>query len=160
MRRLVILFLLFICLLAGGLQVQRAFASRNSSSQQKLRTFRFGNVELQLEVAKTDAERRKGLSGRSRLESNQAMVFLFPEADIYDFWMKDTYFPLDILWLYQGKVVDMTTLPAQIAGKAPAQYSPKAIADQVIEVSAGLAKAQEIGIGSVLQIPKLCKEIP
>lgn len=155
MKRIGIFFLVFLCLLTGGLQVQRVFASRNVVSQQKTHTLHFGKIELQLEVARTDPERQKGLGGRSKLETNRGMLFLFPEANIYDFWMKDTHFPLDILWLSQGKVVDMTTLPAEVAGKAPAQYSPKATADQVLEVSAGLSKAQGIGIGSVLQLPKL-----
>lgn len=50
-----------------------------------------------LEVAKTLLERRIGLSGRGKLGERSGMLFVFDEPGKYNFFMQDTFIPLDIL---------------------------------------------------------------
>jgi uncharacterized ACR, COG1430 len=50
-----------------------------------------------LEVAKTPLERRIGLSGREKLGEWSGMLFVFDEPGKYNFFMQDTFIPLDIL---------------------------------------------------------------
>lgn len=59
-----------------------------------------------VEVAKTIAERQKGLMFREKLDENKGMLFVFEQEDIYPFWMKNTLIPLDIIWVNgQNKIV-------------------------------------------------------
>jgi uncharacterized protein len=51
------------------------------------------------EVAGTQAARRIGLSNRVGLAQNCGMLFIHPRTGFHPFWMKDTRFPLDILWM-------------------------------------------------------------
>ncbi len=48
--------------------------------------------------ANTDELRMKGLSGREGLPKDTVMLFSFPVAGKYGFWMKDMKFAIDILW--------------------------------------------------------------
>jgi uncharacterized membrane protein (UPF0127 family) len=55
-----------------------------------------GDVPVQVEVADDEDERARGLMGRTELEENAGMVFLFPEETRGAFWMKNTLIPLSI----------------------------------------------------------------
>ncbi len=57
------------------------------------------NVVIQAEVVSRLADLRQGLSGRDSLPTDYGMLFVFPKSDIYEFWMKDMKFPLDIIWI-------------------------------------------------------------
>ncbi|HYF10223.1 MAG TPA: DUF192 domain-containing protein [Candidatus Paceibacterota bacterium] len=101
-----------------------------------------------VEVATTSAAIRKGLSGRARLEEDEGMLFLFPAPDIYRFWMPDMRFPLDIIWIYDGMVADISRDVSNDFDPAnPRFYSPRTKVDTVLEVNAGYAKRHGIEIG-------------
>ncbi len=106
-----------------------------------------------LEVAKTPEQHRIGLSGRTQVPAGTGMVFLFDAPGAYAFWMKDTLVPLDILWLRDGKIVDLVTLPATLPDGVPALHRPTAIADRVVELPAGTAAELGIGVGDPIFFP-------
>ena len=64
-----------------------------------------GGKNFSLEIASNEPSRELGLGQRDTLAENAGMIFAFPRLDKYGFWMKDTKFPLDILWLNQNCVV-------------------------------------------------------
>ena len=81
--------------------------------------------ELKLNIASTPQARAKGLSGRATLERNQGMLFLFTAPGVYGFWMKDMKFPIDIIWLNDRKVVDLTpNVPVPVKGQPLESYVP------------------------------------
>ena len=57
------------------------------------------NVEFDVELAQTPAEREKGLSNRAELCDQCGMLFIFENNNYHSFWMKDTLVPLDIIWI-------------------------------------------------------------
>ena len=64
-----------------------------------------GGKNIVVEIADTDATRAQGLSGRPSLETSHGLMFIFDKPGIYGFWMKDMYFPIDIIWIGKdGKV--------------------------------------------------------
>lgn len=58
-----------------------------------------------LEIADTSKEREQGLMYRKYLKDNGGMLFVFEKTGWYPFWMKNTYIPLDIIWLNENKEV-------------------------------------------------------
>jgi uncharacterized membrane protein (UPF0127 family) len=91
------------------------------------------------EIADTTPKRIAGLSHRRTLPEHSGMLFLFDQPGIYPFWMKGTYIPLDIIWLSDKQVVDVTSLEPEHYPNIPS-YTPKQIADAVIEMNRGEAE--------------------
>ena len=62
-------------------------------------------VSLKLEVADNDAARLTGLMERKEIPANTGMIFDFGKPDYYSMWMKDTYVPLDMIFINNDGVV-------------------------------------------------------
>lgn len=108
-------------------------------------------LTIALEVARTDAERAQGLMFREFLEPGAGMVFLFPRADVYPFWMKNCHFPLDIVHTTaDGTVVDVLANVPPCASDPCPSYAPKGKADTVVELNAGVAAANGVVPGARL----------
>ena len=91
---------------------------------------------FQLEVAQTPQQQSLGLMFRSELPDNRGMLFPFPSPRRASFWMKDVPVPLDMVFLYQGKVVAIITAPP-CTTKPCDTYGPgNQIVDQVLELRA------------------------
>jgi len=111
-----------------------------------------------VEIADTQKKRQRGLQHRTQLDPISGMVFVFDQADVYSFWMKNTVVPLDIVWVRQGRVVQITeNVPPQagVPDSQLRQYTPNTAVDSVIEFSAGIVKSAGILVGDevVLQTP-------
>ena len=52
-----------------------------------------------VEIAETRSQRQRGLMFRSDLPQNTGMLFDFGEETQLSMWMKNTFIPLDIIWL-------------------------------------------------------------
>ena len=65
-------------------------------------------VSLEVELARTDAQRTTGLMYRTKLEDGKGMLFIFESDQVLSFWMKDTYIPLSIAYIgYDGTIIDI-----------------------------------------------------
>ena len=82
-------------------------SNTKKSSQLKVQTIseNIGGKNFSLEIASDDQSRQLGLGKRDSLGEDQGMVFVFDKPDKYGFWMKDTRFPLDIIWLNENCMV-------------------------------------------------------
>ena len=56
-------------------------------------------IYYHVEVAKTNEEQVKGLMYRLELKKNEGMLFLFDNEKNTSFWMKNTFIPLDIIFI-------------------------------------------------------------
>jgi hypothetical protein len=107
------------------------------------------------EVAQTAEEREKGLSGRASLGKNEGMLFVFPEPTYPSFWMKGMLFPIDIIWLNDAYVVDVTkNLPLPEGGDDYKTYEPQLPVTYVLEVPAGWADKHDIAEGMPYRIER------
>lgn len=110
-------------------------------------------IDIPVELATTDDERRMGLSGRSSLDADKGLLFVFETPGIYQFWMPDMNFPIDILWIEDGKVVDVDEQVSNIFDqKKPSYYSPSAPVRYVLEVNAGFVREHDISIGDPVDL--------
>lgn len=60
---------------------------------------RVGSQTIRAEQAISAQQQRIGLSGRACIGHDQGMLFAFEKPGQYSFWMKDMYFPIDIIWM-------------------------------------------------------------
>jgi uncharacterized membrane protein (UPF0127 family) len=58
-----------------------------------------GAHHYQVEVADNDASRERGLMYRRQMAANHGMLFEFPTRAPVTFWMKNTYLPLDMVFI-------------------------------------------------------------
>lgn len=108
-----------------------------------------GDKTLAVEVRQTKEERNLGYSGRASITDQQGMVFIFDEPARPLFWMKDMMFPLDVIWIRDGQVIQIhENLPE------PTKDNPKvatmianAEIDMVLEVNAGWVSRMGISVG-------------
>lgn len=94
-------------------------------------------VVLKVELARTHAERERGLMNRRSLAAKAAMAFLYPEPHRGGYWMKDTLIPLDIAFAdARGKILRIFTM--QPCRRDPCRiYDPRVAYRSVLEVNAG-----------------------
>jgi uncharacterized membrane protein (UPF0127 family) len=110
---------------------------------------------FELEVARTPLQQQIGLMFRDELPDHRGMVFLYtPPARPVRFWMLNTRVPLDIIFLYQGKVVYLAeSVPGCPQLPCPS-YGPldDRWVDQVVELKGGTAKKLGLDVGDPLVV--------
>jgi len=101
-----------------------------------------------IELARTEEERRQGLSGRESLVEDRGMLFIFSAPAVYTFWMNQMKFGLDFVFINGEEVVDLTeNIPYPKDGEPPQSVIAKHRFDKVLEINAGMVKKWKIKIG-------------
>jgi uncharacterized membrane protein (UPF0127 family) len=59
----------------------------------------FEDHRFEVEIADSSEERARGLMNREFLGENSGMLFVYEEENDRSFWMKNTFIPLDIVFL-------------------------------------------------------------
>ncbi|MFZ2200105.1 MAG: DUF192 domain-containing protein [Microgenomates group bacterium] len=109
-------------------------------------------IDLTVELAQNTKQWEKGLSDRADLGEVDGMLFIFPEYHIPLFWMKDMRFPIDMIWLSNGKVVNITpNAQVETTDKLPT-YSPSVPVNMILETRAGWAEENNITIGDEISL--------
>ena len=101
-------------------------------------------ISYSVEVADTPTLQRQGLMYRTNMPPNQGMLFVFDQSKPVSMWMKNTYIPLDMLFVDQegiirhihknAKPLDKTVITCPI----PVKY--------VIEINAGQVQKNQIQV--------------
>ena len=109
--------------------------------------------KIDIEIADNFYERETGLMHRYSMETNQGMLFIYPDEALRSFWMQNTYIPLDLIFFdsdstavsfqENAKPMDETSLPSGV----PAQF--------ILEINAGLVEDWGIETGDKIDFEKL-----
>ena len=159
MRKFIVQAILLLLVAGGALFLFKSPADINVPfvpEKTIVRSIEINNAKITAEIANSQAKRRKGLSGRAALASDEGMLFVFEESGKYPFWMKGLNFPLDFIWIKGDKVTEVLE---NVAPPAPGQrdedlpiYQSKEDVDKVLEVSAGTAQKFNIKAGDTVKI--------
>ena len=107
------------------------------------------DVQLSIEIAATPQERNAGLSGRTGLDENAGMLFVFQQRG-NGFWMKDTTIPLSVAFIGACgdilHIADMEPLSLQL-------INPDVPYGFGLEVNQGWFARNEIAVGDRVVLP-------
>jgi uncharacterized protein len=107
---------------------------------------------VNVEIASSDKERMAGLQFRKFLLMDSGMLFVFQKKGRYNFWMKDTLIPLDMIWMDESRRIvhiEKNVLPCK--NDPCPSYSPEQDAMYVLEINTGEAKRMELKEGDILE---------
>ena len=104
-----------------------------------------GGHKIEPYVADTPAERDDGLQGFDGLAAGEGMVFVYPDAEVRTFGIKDVAFPIDVVFIGPDlKVSGIVPLSpgddTRIKSPGPAPFA--------VELPHGWAAEKGIGVGS------------
>lgn len=146
----------FICLSIVGLFASTLAVA--SDSEQLDRIFKRSTLQIatpdarvhrfRIWIADDDARRARGLMFVQHLEDDQGMLFIYPSTREVSMWMKNTYIPLDMIFIdAAGKIVHV------VANTTP--HSLETIGSSepvraVLELKAGMAARYKIARGALV----------
>ena len=102
-----------------------------------------------IEIAEKEEELMRGLKYRETMAENQGMLFIFEFPDIYDFWMQDTYLPLDILFIASDGTINY--IYEKAIPFSENRITPSSLHKYVLEVNAGTVKKFNIKTGDKIK---------
>ena len=110
--------------------------------------------KFEVEIAKTDAQKEKGLAKYNKISNNFAMEFPFEKAGYYAIWMKDMKFSIDIIYINKNKIVQIfKNVPyPKSDNKSLTIYKPDVPADLVLEINGGLSQKYNFKKGDSVKI--------
>ena len=104
-----------------------------------------GMHRIEAEVASNNAERATGLMNRPSMPIHRGMLFVFPEAGVQCFWMKNTLIPLSIAFLDDaGRIVQIADMQPQSLDNH-CSVKPVRFA---LEMNAGWFKRRGLAVGA------------
>ena len=143
MRLLVIvsLFLMYnLCEVSASAKSELSIITSNGSKHNFL-----------VEVARTEEEKKIGLMFRKTLAKNAGMLFLYKREALRLMWMKNTFIPLDILFIDKKGVIKRVvkrTVPHSLA-----TISSRQSVLAVLELRGGITSSLEIKKGDRIEHP-------
>ena len=103
-----------------------------------------GEVTVKAEAVRTPERLNLGLSYRRELPEGRGMLFFMPQMEMQTFCMRGMNFPLDFIWISEGRVAGITrNVPASFPGEVP---SPAPV-NYVLEVPSGFAEKYGVKVG-------------
>lgn len=110
-----------------------------------------GEIPITVEIVSSDADRAKGLSGRTEMKTS-GMLFVFEKNDRHGIWMKDMLFSIDIIWIDESltvvgieRGVSPDTYPKTFRPPVPVRYA--------IETEERYTETFGINVGNKVRLP-------
>ena len=108
-----------------------------------------GSYAFNVEIAATNAERQRGLMYRTSMDGNHGMLFDMGRTALATFWMRNTFLPLDIIFIGDnGRVV---SIAAEAEPKSDKLISSVAPVRFVLELNAKKARLMHLKIGDTVR---------
>jgi uncharacterized membrane protein (UPF0127 family) len=109
-----------------------------------------GAPQVEVELARDDAARERGLMYRTSMPEGRGMLFSWQEERVRNFWMHNTCIPLDMLYVTREGIIAGILEQVPTLNDAP-RGIPCPVA-HVLELNAGWARAHGLAPGMKLKI--------
>jgi hypothetical protein len=110
-----------------------------------------GRHAFQIEIANNDATRERGLMDRRYMAADRGMLFEFDREAPVSFWMKNTYIPLDMIFIAPSGVVTHIAANAEPLSERVIPSGGPCIA--VLELAGGTAASIGLKVGDKVHYP-------
>lgn len=152
---LVLLLILVSCKTENKQEIKTETITFTKEGQLTITQNESGSVltQLDIEIADTEYETQTGLMYRESMKDSQGMLFVFKDETEHSFYMKNTQFSLDIIYIdanlkiasFQKNTTpfDEKSLPSGV----PVQY--------VLEVKGGLADTWGLQVGDQIEFKRM-----
>ena len=137
------------------MSAQDAARAQQSAPAMKLEALEIVSGEtrhrFRIELAKTDADRARGLMFRQSMPADQGMLFDFERDHMVSMWMRNTYIPLDMVFAHaDGRI---HRIEARTEVQSERTISSGVPVRAVLELNAGIAEKLGIKPGDRLIHP-------
>jgi uncharacterized membrane protein (UPF0127 family) len=106
-------------------------------------------VTVRIRVARNEDERRRGLMFEKRLDEDAGMLFLFEQPQQLTFWMRNTYIPLDMIFIERSM-----RILGVVENAEPLTDSSRSVPGEsqyVLEVNAGFSRHYGLTHGTAVR---------
>jgi uncharacterized protein len=110
-----------------------------------------GRHAFQVEIADNDATRERGLMDRRYMAADHGMLFEFDRDAPVSFWMKNTYIPLDMIFIAPSGAVTHIAASAEALSERVIPSGGPCVA--VLELNAGTAASIGLQVGDKVRHP-------
>ncbi len=110
-----------------------------------------GRHAFQIEIANNDATRERGLMDRRYMAADHGMLFEFDREAPVAFWMKNTYIPLDMIFIAPSGVVTHIVSNAEPLSERVIPSGGPCIG--VLELNGGTAASIGLKVGDKVHHP-------
>ena len=104
------------------------------------------SISIEAEVMITESQQARGMMYRKSLDKDKGMLFLFKEPKRAVFWMKNTYIPLDLIFIKKGGSIDSIYENLEPLSTKKIKSRNDVIA--VLEILGGQVKINKINLDS------------
>lgn len=101
-----------------------------------------------IEIADEPAERSRGLMFRYSMPDDAGMLFIYESDRIASFWMKNTYIPLDMLFITHDGII--TRIAKQVQPHSLTSVRSDQPVRAVLEINGGLSDTLGIKAGDTV----------
>ena len=137
--------LLLLLLLAAPARADSSGPVVFGRSEVTIATQAGGSFRFAIEVAETPDQLHQGLMFRDSMADDAGMLFLLEKEDVASFWMRNTFLPLDMLFIARnGRITD---IHRNAAPGSTAIISSTVPVVAVLEVNAGITARLGIHTG-------------
>ena len=110
-----------------------------------------GRHAFQVEIADDDASRERGLMDRRYMAADHGMLFEFDLDAPTSFWMKNTYIPLDMIFIARSGIVTRIVANAEPLSERVIPSGGPCVA--VLELNGGTAASIGLKVGDKVRHP-------
>ena len=104
------------------------------------------DVVVKVEVVQTEADVERGLMYRRHMDEDAGMLFLMGEEKVQTFWMRNTYIPLDMIFI--GRDLSIAGIVENAPPRTDDIQSVDKPSTYVLEVNGGWAARHGVVAGS------------
>ena len=131
--------LIFFATIGLALSFVALYPTRQQPIFHPTHPFVLNGQPIDLEIVTSTKDMAQGLGDRQDLPNRHGMLFVYASPGIHPFWMRHMHVPIDIIWIHEGRVVDIAHRlpPPRFFLDPPTTYHPQGAATWVLEIPAG-----------------------